>query len=754
MPGPRRIAWPVAIPCAAFAVGASAIVASAVRGDDGVASLAFAYVLMDVVGLTLSVRAARRPGSTPAERRPWRWITASWILTIVVGAALGSAPADGSADVTVWIGAACRLAQLPVLLIGILRFPADPLSGPQRLKLVLDVTTVVGGGFIVIWFFLVGPALARTGDLNSGSLVALGFLAGDLALIFVVCAVLLRGRGNRAGRPLTALLGGVVLHLGADVFASSDAVYLGTLVADARRLPPMALTLLAGLFLTALAAGLQCRRPDETAPARPAGAAPGRTVLGNLPYLALAVGYGFLIAAVPGTPYPWSGLVAGTIVMTGAVTVRQWIALRENRRLANTDLLTGLANRGRLAAELHQAAGRPGAAVLLFDLDGFKDINDTHGHETGDRVLVEFARVLRREVPGPGVVARLGGDEFAAVLRGTDARGAVDVARRIVAGAGGIVLGDVVRGVRTSVGIAPTEPGLTATDLLHRADVAMYRAKRAGAHGWAVHTADDAAGAADGRLAEEFRTALSAGEVTVAYQPVVDLSDGRVVAVEAVSRWWRAGHGPVPADVLVPLAERLGLTGELGDRLLATAAGQLRTWQTGLPPGHDLHLHVTLPPGQVRDAGLAARVAAVLRRTGLAPADLVLSVAESDLGAGGPTFPVLAELRTLGVRIAVDRVGTDYSALRHLGRLPLDVITLDRTAVADLDGAPGAAAVTEAVIRLGQTLALRVVARGVATRAQADRLRALGCHAGYRHPALDAETVAGLLPIRTLVLDS
>jgi diguanylate cyclase (GGDEF)-like protein len=441
-------------------------------------------MIVDLSGLALTAWMAWRPGTDRAARRPWRWVALSWVLTIGGGIGLATANAPGAPAAMLWIGIGLRLAQLPALMIAVLLYPSHHLTVRQRVTVGLDAATVMGGGFMVMWLFLLGPALQRVGSLNGVSLVALAYLLEDLAIIIAVCAVVLRGGVGRLGHPLTPLLGGIVIFLGVDIYSSHKAVNSGTLLTAPGEVLPMYLALLTGLSLIALAAGMQARRGTGAA----AEPQPGRAAASYLPYLALAVGYGMLASEARDELFPWGGLVFGVIVMSGAVAARQWMALRENHRLALIDPLTGLANRALLGHELDRTVGRAGTAVLLFDLDGFKGVNDTHGHDVGDLLLVEFARVVRQNVRSGDIAARLGGDEFAAVLPGVGSvEAAAQIADRIISAAGGIEVDEAVRGVRTSVGIALTAPDLSPSQLLRRADVAMYDAKRDRCAGWRAY---------------------------------------------------------------------------------------------------------------------------------------------------------------------------------------------------------------------------------------------------------------------------
>jgi diguanylate cyclase (GGDEF)-like protein len=460
--------------------------------------------------------------------------------------------------------------------------------------------------------------------------------------------------------------------------------------------------------------------------------------------LVLLLGYALLaVAAVRSGAVVWMGLVAGSVVMTFGVAARQVIALRENHELIVTDSLTQLANRTRLRTALDRAVARGGrtgrrTAVLLIDLNGFKQLNDAYGHEAGDELLVAFGAVLRRSVRASDTPARLGGDEFVVVLAElAGAHEAVAVAERILAEAARpVTVAGRSHAIRASIGIAVSDPERPTppNELLHRADQAMYAAKRKHPHGWQLWGVD---GAGDDELRADLVADVAAGQFTVMYQPIVDLRRGDLVAVEALARWEHPVRGPVPPSTFIPLAEEAGVVHELGMCVLEQAARQVRRWQRRLPAGRALRLSVNVSAYQLGRDTLAAEVAEVLARTGFDPRHLVVEITETEVVDDDAALPQLTALRAAGTRIALDDFGTGYSSLRHLTRLPVDVLKLDRCFVAELNGETEGSAVAEAVIRLAQVLRLETVAEGIEKPAQATELTLLGCHSaqGYHFAA-------------------
>ncbi|GAB7052518.1 putative bifunctional diguanylate cyclase/phosphodiesterase [Catenuloplanes indicus] len=740
----RPAGWPLVIVAGAW-VSLLAAHLSGLLPDDG---LLFRRGML--LGSALAAAACWIAGARalPPVRRAWWWMAAGW--TVLAGAILAYAVADLLGVAPSWGPVAiqtCRLLWAPLMLTGVLSFPMRPLSGRERLTFAADITTVVGGGFMIMWYFLIGPMLAR-GGAGLHALLGVAFPLTDLALLFGVCTLLLRSGITAVRHPLTALIAGLAVCLAADLYWSYDAVH-GEIDVDSGWRTVPTLLMITGVFLAAAAAAARIARPVDVRP--PADDRLARSAT-QLPYLALSIGYALLLAATAQERalFPWGGLVAGMIVMTGAVAARQILAMRENHELVISDALTGLANRVRLRASLDTAVRRQVthgevAAVLLIDLDGFKRFNDTRGHEAGDAVLIAFADVLRQCVRQSDTAGRLGGDEFAVVLHKVgDAEQAEVVARRILAAAAReLTVDGVPSGIGVSIGIALTTADDPADVVRHRADMAMYQAKRRGGHRYERWTEgfEDLA-ATESVLAGELGGAVGSGQLRVFYQPIVTLATGEPVAVEALVRWHHPERGLIPPDRFIPLAEQTGAIEKIGLFVLEEAARQVVAWQR-LPGRAHLRAGVNLSPRQLASPGLVDQVSAILARTGLSPHDLVLELTESAVADDGVCVTRLEELRRLGIRIALDDFGTGYSSLRYLTRLPVDILKLDRCFVSELNGEPEGSAVAEAVIRLSQVLHLDTVAEGIETAAQATELTLLGCRTGqgyhYARPMPAAE---------------
>ncbi|MFI7602302.1 diguanylate cyclase domain-containing protein [Actinoplanes sp. NPDC049681] len=414
---------------------------------------------------------------------------AAWGLTAVSFAMLGAATVGFQVSGTRFpsVGDAVRLAFVPVMLAGLLLFPLRARTARQGRKLLMDVATVLAGGFVVMWQFTLGPALAARGVPAHVTLVAVAYPVGDLALAFGAAVVLLRGASATLRRPLTMLATAMGLFIVGDAYLG----YSRSAHAVQHYQYWQFICWLTAYLLMALAAVEQCHTAGRH---RVVATGQGRSPsVAAMPYAAVGVSYLIMILVAVRQPlYPWGGLVLGSMMITGLVVLRQVVALRENHALATSDSMTGLANRARLRDELglalarSQRSGHP-VAVLLIDMNGFKQINDTLGHEAGDELLSAYAALLRRCVLGSDTVSRLGGDEFAIALGGpgTEEK-AHAVAERILSEMRNPVL---VAGVpmqpQASIGIAISLPGTdTVNGLLHRADLAMYEAKRSGASTW------------------------------------------------------------------------------------------------------------------------------------------------------------------------------------------------------------------------------------------------------------------------------
>ncbi|HEY4189165.1 MAG TPA: EAL domain-containing protein [Candidatus Limnocylindrales bacterium] len=430
--------------------------------------------------------------------------------------------------------------------------------------------------------------------------------------------------------------------------------------------------------------------------------------------------------------------VAGIVINHRDITERKVLEAQLTRQ-AFHDALTGLPNRALFTDRVSHALKRRGrqhrgVVVLFVDLDDFKAINDSLGHQAGDRVLQEVGERLRTTVRPGDTVARLGGDEFAFLLEDVaDPADAEEVAERVALSLGApLAVGGVEVALRASVGIAVAEDGDTAADLLRDADTAMYTAK---AHGGGSHErfipAMREAAITRFELGTDLRRAIDRQEFVLHYQPVVDMRLGRILGFEALVRWQHPTRGLMAPAGFIGAAEATGLIVPIGRWVLEESCRQARAWQLAVPSDPPLTMSANLSARELREPGLVDGVAAILERTGVDPATMVLEITETSMveDADG-AIATLQALKALGVRLAIDDFGTGYSSLSYLRRLPVDVLKLDRSFVIPSGRADRESALVDAVFRLGRSLGLVTIAEGIEDAEQRDRLISLGCRVG------------------------
>jgi diguanylate cyclase (GGDEF)-like protein/PAS domain S-box-containing protein len=430
-------------------------------------------------------------------------------------------------------------------------------------------------------------------------------------------------------------------------------------------------------------------------------------------------------------------LVQGILVMLRDIEVRK-AAQSQLAYRATHDHLTDLPNRALLSERLDAAlAGQATAtttlAVIFFDLDNLKDINDSLGHHAGDLLLLEAAARLGKAARSTDSVYRLGGDEFVVMAEGlADDDAAMELAEAIRQTlTGRTQIEDVEVFISSSVGVATAPPGVNHSagrtnglSLLRDADSAMYRAKRRGRARVELFTGELYERAeARLRLTGALERAIEQSELRLAYQPIISMATGTMTGVEALLRWDHPEFGHLGPATFVEVAEQSGLIGRLGTWALGCALGELVPWHEAV----GLRLSVNVAPRQLSDPHFVELVTSLLARSGLPPSALTLEITERTLVEGAEMADCLARLRAHGIGISIDDFGTGYSALAYLRRFAADELKLDASFVRDLRTAHQGAAVTRAIIEMAHALGMTVTAEGVSEAEQLEVLRGLGC---------------------------
>jgi diguanylate cyclase (GGDEF)-like protein/PAS domain S-box-containing protein len=432
-------------------------------------------------------------------------------------------------------------------------------------------------------------------------------------------------------------------------------------------------------------------------------------------------------------PTAWHKSIVDACVHLCALAIERHEARTEIDRLAYYDTLTGLPNRVQLHRLMGQliADGQPGAriAVMFLDIDHFKDVNDTMGHSVGDELLISVTRRLRAQMRPADTLSRQGGDEFVVVLPNCDAAGAAAIARRILDGLESpIQLGGKLVPVSASIGVSIYPDHATDIEgLLRHADAAMYKAKQAGRSTFRFFSTDM------NRVSEErlafsvaLRNAIAEGALRLHYQPQIRTIDGSVYGVEALARWHDPVLGEVPPSKFIPLAEECGLIEQIGVWTLREACQQIAVWRhqkLAVPC-----VSVNLSPISFQNGDLATLVAEIIADHDLPPEVLMLEITEGMvMSEDSNAVRTMEKIRASGVGLSMDDFGTGYSSLSRLAHLPIRELKIDRSFMQDIESKASALAITTAVVRVGQSLNMKVVAEGVETDGQRKILTELGC---------------------------
>jgi diguanylate cyclase len=701
------VAVALASPLLLWLLGVSApdVAFPAAMGVHGLSVLAAAAAMLVAAG-----------SGDPALRRARLWFAAALLISAsgfaiaaVHAALIGEAPLVSPANLTIpgWLG--CALA-------GLFAVPSSPYREGGRWRALCDGVVVAAATSLVFWIAFLRPVWGTGDRTGLERLVLLSYPVVDLVLAAAALGVLAHVRADQR-RFLQVATCGLLLVVVADAASA-------TRVDAAVGFQWHNVLLQAGLAVLLVAALLPAQPHLRSGRA----VAVLDAVLPQLPVL-VAVPVG-AVHGISRDGDATAALLTGVMVLallgrsllyaTHLSTVAQ--RLQED---ATQDALTGLVNRRTCLATLgdllaERAAGE--VAVVLLDLDGFKEVNDGFGHAAGDRALQAVGDRLAR-CDDAVVQARLGGDEFALLVAGEDAERAAVLAAHELTGERWVDVGEATVQVGASAGIAVSQDGDTTSSLLRRADLALYEAKRSRQMQVAVFT-DDMAARAERRhlLTAALRGAAARGEVELVYQPLVRLSDGVVVGAEALLRWGSPLHGLVLPTEFVPLAEETGVVGELGLWVLDRAASDLRAWEDA---GRALpQVFVNVSAHQLHEEFPDQAVRAV-RAHGVDPARVVLEVTESAL-PDGRALEVVARLRDAGFRTAMDDFGAGFSSLAQLAVLPVDTLKFDRAFLLGAATAEGRR-IVDALIGLAAQLGLTTVAEGVESPAEAAVVRRAGC---------------------------
>ncbi|WP_433307137.1 putative bifunctional diguanylate cyclase/phosphodiesterase [Actinoplanes sp. CA-030573] len=637
---------------------------------------------------------------------------------------------------------------LVVAIVAICFVPLGATARAERWKRRLDRAIAFTGCFTLLWFAALAPLIESDDNWPARSKLTVGLAIVMSAIGISRVAYVPGGPVDRAAVRLVACSG----------LAAAGYAMVAAHAGHRATIPSLALLLPLGPLLICLAVARQWRhtvpRPQRDA---------------WLPYLAVIAVDVPLVATVFG-PMRWPGRVVVLLAVgvTLLASLRQFLAYRENQRLircqreseerlrydATHDSLTGLVNRALFRDRLSAALAAGPATVILVDLDDFKTVNDSLGHNIGDDLLVAVAAALRDATGPDGLTARLGGDEFA-VLVTDEAVDPEQLAGRIETVLGGS-LSEHRLLMHASAGIATAPAGTPLDHVMRNADTALYAAKQRGGDNWVRFTAGmERPVVADAQLGADLRRGLEASEFRVVYQPLVDLHRNQVIGVEALVRWQHPVRGMISPAEFIPVAERTGLIVPLGRFVLRETCRQAAAWLAEFGPDVLQKAGPNVSARQLHDPDFVDDVRAALADSGLPGSMLVLELTESAVLRGQQVSRTLHELHDMGVRLALDDFGTGESSLSLLRAFPASIVKLDKSFVDGIEldepDTPEAAArqaVARAVIQMAGALDLDTVAEGIENEEQAERLRRLGYSLGqgfHLAEPMSPELVAAML---------
>ena len=676
----------------------------------------------------------------PTEPKPWLTLALGLLLTVagdwtwVVLASLGYEPFPSIAD-------ALYLGGLVLTAVAILWILRHRIPGGDRAGLI-DATIVAVGAGLLSWTFLMEPLVSDPTASMGEIAVALAYPVLDILLLGVLVRLFL-APGRRV--PALELIGLALVALVMTDFpyavVSLEGGYVTGHILDAGWMA-------ASFFWAAAALHPSMRNVADPVEVGEAQLTPFR--LGMLAAASLVAPAVLVIQSARGEAIDVAVIATGCVVLFLLVIARLGglvSDLRANLHARRTledalahramhDSLTGLPNRALFYDRLNHALSRRSerVAVLFMDLDDFKTVNDTYGHQSGDELLLDVGDAIRRSVRGADTVARLGGDEFAVLL---DRDATVETARELAArlqhaiGAPRVISGHE-RSIGTSIGISVgTSGATTAETLMREADVAMYVAKSKGKAGHSVFDprTHDVVVRTMG-LQGDLDRAIRERQFEVHYQPILSLATGELAGVEALVRWRHPTRGLLMPRDFIHLAELTGAIGDLDRWVIEEAARQSAAWGAGGPTGAGRFLAVNLSPLALVQPGFVTHVSRVLDATRLSPDQLVLEVTETVQPDPRGVATTLTGLKALGLRLAIDDFGTGFASLSRLLESPFDVIKLDESLVHAMQTDPRASAIVSGIADLARRLGAQTIAEGLESAAQVTELRQLGCDLG------------------------
>jgi diguanylate cyclase len=681
--------------------------------------------LVAVVAILVGIR-----HKTGNDRRAWILIVAGLISFLagdvcyyILDAVSETTPFPSPADVL-------YLGMYPLVILGLLRLIRQISPGRDWASL-LDASIAAVGTFAVLGVLVIDTYVADGSMEFAGRLISVSYPVMDVALVAV--AVRLVGVVSLR-RPAYSLLAGGLCSL-----LVADTIYGVLNSAGTFQTGGFADLFWLGFYVLVGLAALQPAIPESVHMRGPSAGQLSRSRLGMLCLMTLAVP---VIDLVWGRPADKT-LTAVTsmlmfVLVLGRLAGLMGVVLRSEER-ARLDTLTGLGNRLLFDEHVARSVERGGdgvISVLFVDLDDFKVVNDSIGHQAGDDLLIAFANRLQSCVRSEDLVARLSGDEFAVLLESAvDEAHAINVVRRLQDQMRmPVVVGGREVLISASVGLVVEPRAMIDRPqaLLQAADVAMYRAKSKGKGRYEIFDHEmykEQLEILD--LKSDLAVALERGQFEVYYQPIVDMGDERIVSIESLIRWHHPTRGMVTPDRFISLAEQTGLIVPIGRWVLREACMQLSRWQQQVPETAPRTVSVNLSARQLHDPDLVRDVMSAIADSGLSPWQLTLELTESMMiDEFERASRVLEQLRESRVQIAIDDFGTGFSSLSYLRRLPVDIIKIDRSFVAEMRNSTTAEALVRMVIDLAKVLDLRTVAEGIEDEDQAERLSTLLCDEG------------------------